>query len=142
MNALLSIKPEYGEKILIGEKRYEFRRTMFSDPSSVEYVILYSSSPLQRVIGAFSFSRVIQDTPEDLWSSFGEESGIETRQQFLDYFSGTKTGYAIEISDVVVLDDPVDPRNLIDDFSPPVSFEYVNGEFDPVFEALSHGDSR
>lgn len=130
MNALLSIKPEFAEKILTNEKRYEFRKTTFRDPTKVENVIMYSSSPDQEIVGSFTFENVIQDDPEDLWENFGDASGIEDRSRFLDYFSNTELGYAIEIQDVCRLRSPVDPRRYFDDFRPPVSFHYVNGEYD------------
>lgn len=34
MKAMLSIKPEYVERILSGEKTYEFRRTIFRRPGA------------------------------------------------------------------------------------------------------------
>jgi type I restriction enzyme S subunit len=128
-NVLLSIKPEFAEKILSREKRYEFRKTRFRDPSKVDTVIMYSSSPDQEIVGTFTFERVIQDDPENLWDNFGDVSGIDNRSRFLDYFSNTETGYAIEIQEVFRLPSPVDPRRHFDDFRPPVSFQYVNGDY-------------
>lgn len=139
MNALLSIKPEFGEKILEGEKQYEFRKSVFSDPSAVEKVILYASSPVQRIIGYFSIGEIYQDTPIALWEGFGDASGIDSREQFLSYFSGKEEGYAIEIDETTSLETPVDPREHLDDFRAPMSFTYVNGEFDFV---LDSSDSR
>lgn len=135
MDALLSIKPEFGEKILEGEKEYEFRKTVFKDPSKVDNIIMYASSPVQRIIGFFSISKVIEGRPEDLWNRFKDQSGIDDRGRFLDYFAGRKTGYAIEIENVVPLSQPVDPSSYIDDFQPPMSFNYVNGEFDFLLDS-------
>lgn len=134
MNALLSIKPEYAERILRGEKRYEFRRTVFCNPSSVDRVIMYASSPVQRIIGFFFFSNIVEGRPEELWSRFEDVSGVSDRRHFMDYFSEKETGYAIEIDKAVSLEEPVDPWEYFEDFQPPVSFNYVNGEFDFVFE--------
>lgn len=142
MNALLSIKPEFGEKILEGEKQYEFRKTVFSDPSTVERVILYASSPVQGIIGYFSLGQIIEDSPQALWRRFGHQSGVDSRERFLGYFSEKETGYAIEIDSVTSLRQPIDPRKHLDDFRPPMSFRYVNGEFDSILESsctqLSH----
>ena len=135
MNALLSIKPEFGEKILEGDKQYEFRKTVFSDPSSVEKVILYASSPVQRIIGYFSPGQIIEDTPQDLWRRVGHLSGIDSRERFLEYFSEKETGYAIEIDSPTRLQRPIDPRELLDDFQAPMSFKYVNGEFASSLES-------
>lgn len=135
MNALLSIEPEFAEKILDGEKQYEFRRTAFRDPSAVEKVILYASSPVQLIIGFFSIGDVIEDTPQKLWNRYGSESGINRRERFMDYFSGKATGYAIEIEDTVQFQTPVNPWEHLDDFYPPMSFNYVNSEFDFLLKA-------
>ena len=137
MNALLSIKPEFAEKILTREKRYEFRKTRFRDPSKVDTVIMYSSSPDQEIVGTFTFENVIQDDPEDLWDDFGDVSGIEDRSRFLNYFSNSETGYAIEIKDVCRLPSPVDPRSHFEDFRPPVSFQYVNGDYNHLIHPRS-----
>lgn len=134
MNALLSIKPEFGEKILKGEKEYEFRRRVFSNPSSVERVIMYASSPVQRIIGFFSFSNIIEGSPEELWRQYRASSGITDRQRFMNYFSPRQTGFAIEIDEVVALQKSIDPNNHLEEFRPPVSFKYVNGEFDFIFQ--------
>jgi len=135
MNALLSIKPEYAEKILSGDKEYEFRRRAFRNPSSVDRVIMYASSPIQRIIGFFSIADVVEGRPEELWSRFKDVSGITERQVFMDYFSEKETGFAIEIAEAVSLEQPVDPWEHLNEFHPPVSFIYLNGELDFVFNS-------
>ena len=48
MNAfLLSIKPEYAEKIFAGIKTYEYRRKIFKD-GSVKTVVVYVTSPIKK----------------------------------------------------------------------------------------------
>jgi len=84
MNALLAIKPEFAEKILAGEKRYEFRRTAFRDSAEIEFIYLYASAPVKRVVGLFTSERIIEASPTELWELFGEESGMENKERFLD----------------------------------------------------------
>lgn len=134
MNVLLSIKPEFSEKILSGVKQYEFRKTIFSDPSSVETAYMYASSPVQEVVGAFHVGNVNEGNPKTLWGEFGEISGINDETRFLDYFGDNDTGYAIEIQDPISIDPPVNPRTFVNDFRPPVSFQYVNGEYDHLLD--------
>lgn len=43
MKAMLSIKPEYVDRILKGEKTYEFRRRIFRR-HDVDTIVIYSSS--------------------------------------------------------------------------------------------------
>jgi type I restriction enzyme S subunit len=137
MNVLLSIKPEFSGKILSGEKRYEFRKTKFSDPSNVDTIYMYASSPVQRIVGAFTMGEITAGEPEILWSAYGEDSGIDDRSRFMEYYAGTKTGYAIEVEDTTRLSQPVDPRGFIEDFRPPVSYQYVNGEYDAMMSQSS-----
>lgn len=128
MNALLAIKPEFAEKILAGEKRYEFRRTAFRDSAEIEFIYLYASAPVKRVVGLFTSERIIEASPTELWELFGEESGMENKERFLDYFEGVDTGYAIEIDDTHRFDSPLDPTELFDEFSYPMSFNYLTAE--------------
>ena len=48
-NVLLSIKPEFAEKIFQGVKRYEFRKALFKN-REVEKIIVYASAPVSKVI--------------------------------------------------------------------------------------------
>lgn len=142
MNVLLSIKPEFADRILTGEKRYEFRRSIFKDPQKVDTVFMYASLPVQRIVGMFTFSGVIEEHPEALWDNYGSESGMKDKKRFLGYFDGKESGYAIEIEQAHELGDPVDPKTLIEGFRPPVSFQYVNGEFDAVLDDCALGEPR
>jgi len=135
MDVLLSIKPEFAEKILGHEKRYEFRKTSFRDPSIIETIYMYASSPVQEIVGSFSLSSVSEGTPAELWREFGSDSGIDQRSRFMDYFANTDTGYAFEVTDVQRFTEPVDPKQHIKDFRPPVSFQYLRGEYDSLIGA-------
>ena len=57
---LLSIKPEFAEKIFDGTKKFEFRKTIFKN-NNVQKVIVYASSPVQKVIGEFSIEDILND---------------------------------------------------------------------------------
>jgi type I restriction enzyme S subunit len=125
MDALLSIKPEFAEKILSGEKRYEFRRTSFRSTEKINFVYLYSSAPVMKIVGGFSTLRTIEANPEQLWDLFSEEAGID-RNRFMTYFEDVQTGYAIEVDDTYRLNEPIDPNETFDGFSPPMSFMYLD----------------
>ena len=91
---LLSIKPEFAHKIFDGTKKYEFRKQIFKD-SSVKKVIVYSSSPEQKVIGEFKIDTILSDTPSAIWLQTRDYSGIS--QAFYDeYFRGRQNAYAIK----------------------------------------------
>lgn len=132
MDALLAIEPEFAHKILSGKKRYEFRKTTFGDAEEVDVVYLYASSPERMIVGGFVSSRIVPATPTELWELFGDESGIESVDRFMEYFDGADVGYAIEIDDVYEFDEYVDPRAVFKNFSPPMSFHYLNTESEQV----------
>ena len=56
---LLSIKPEYVDAIFAGSKHYEFRRRIFAN-RDIERIIVYASSPVQRVVGEFEIDEIIE----------------------------------------------------------------------------------
>ena len=51
MELLLSIRPEFVEKIISHEKKYEFRKRIFR--KNVDKIFIYSSSPEKKIIGYF-----------------------------------------------------------------------------------------
>lgn len=126
MHALLAIKPEFADKILEGEKKYEFRRTSFKDHKEVGIVFLYSTSPVKRIVGFFTTDRVVEASPDELWDLYGDKSGINNRERFMNYFEEQNTGYAIHVENVHQFHEPINPADLFEDFSPPMSFNYVN----------------
>lgn len=128
MDALLAIDPEYARKILAGEKDYEFRRQTFADPDAVETIYLYATAPEQKIVGGFAGEEVIEAAPETLWDRFRDSSGVDDREILLDYFEGTDTGYAIRVGERIRFADNVDPDSVFADFSPPMSFQYLDAE--------------
>ncbi len=120
---MLSIKPEFVERILDGSKRFEFRRTMFKEP--VRSVVVYSTMPVGQVVAEFDVKRIHQLPIHDLWGLTKEYAGI-SEDRFFDYFKGKELGYAIEIGTIERYKEPL---SLKADFgvSPPQSFVYVEG---------------
>lgn len=122
MNALLSVKPEFANRILDGTKKYEYRKRVFSKP--VERIFVYSSSPTQRIVGEIELVQVHCAAPSSIWRRTRLHSGI-SRRYFLEYFSGRDVGYAIEVGAVHPYSRPVDPFTVLVGFVPPQSYMYV-----------------
>lgn len=123
-SALLSIKPEFAEAILEGRKTYEFRRRIFQK-ADVRRVVIYSSSPVQRVVGEFTADEILALAPAKLWSVTSDGAAV-SRKFFDDYFRGTATGFAVKIGNPRRF---VRPRKLKDYCGlrqPPQSFCYLN----------------
>lgn len=122
MKVLLSIKPEFAERIFDGSKKYEFRKAIFKNPD-VKTIVVYASSPVQRVIGEFDIETILSDAPETLWKETQEFSGI-TEDFFFDYFSKRNVGFAIKVKQVRRYNKPRCLRTSYN-VSPPQSFCYV-----------------
>jgi predicted transcriptional regulator len=121
---LLSIKPGFANDILDGKKRFEFRRLLFRR-ENVTRVVIYASTPEQRVIGEFKIGALLSLSPDDLWSKTRRFAGID-REQFDSYFAGKVQAHAIKVSAPVRYRRPLD---LFRDFGlcrPPQSFCYVS----------------
>jgi predicted transcriptional regulator len=125
MKVILSIKPEFAEKIFNGTKKYEFRRSVFKN-RNIKTVIVYASSPVQRVIGEFEIDSIINEDLDLLWDQTKEHSGI-TEDYFFDYFVNKEKGFAIKIKNTKKYSQP---KCLKEDFnlSPPQSFAYWSGK--------------
>lgn len=95
MKVLLSIKPEFANRIFDGSKKYEFRKSIFKN-SSIKTVVVYASSPVSRVIGEFEIETILSGHPVSLWKETHESSGI-SEESFFKYFSERETGFAIKI---------------------------------------------
>ena len=75
MRVLLSIKPEYAEKILSGAKRFEYRKAAPRN-TAVRTVVIYATLPVGKVIGEFEIGGVLREPPEVLWNQTKQASGI------------------------------------------------------------------
>lgn len=122
MKVLLSIKPEYADRIFEGSKKFEFRKTIFKKPD-IKTVVVYASSPVQRVIGEFDIDTILSDAPKDLWKQTSEHSGI-SKEFFFEYFSEKEVGFAIKVKNARRYKKP---RILKEKYNvaPPQSFCYV-----------------
>lgn len=122
MKVLLSIKPEFVERIFSGEKKFEFRRSIFKNKEIVR-VIIYASSPIKKVVGEFEISEILLDTIDSLWNKTSTHAGIE-KEYFLKYFENRDKGFAIKIKSIKKYKNPFCISQL--GKKPPQSFVYVN----------------
>lgn len=123
MKVLLSIKPKFAEKIFSGEKKYEFRRTIFKN-KDIKKIVVYVSAPVQKVIGEFEIDQIISNEPAELWKQTKESSGI-SEEFFFQYFTARSIAYAIKVKSVKKYKKPLCIRK---DFkvTPPQSFIYIS----------------
>ena len=122
MKVLLSIKPEFVEQIFNGNKKYEFRRTIFKN-KGITKVIIYASAPISRIVGEFDIEEILTDNVNELWNITKEFSGIN-KEYFYKYFSKKDSGFAIKIKSFKKYETPLNISSL--GKKPPQSFLYLN----------------
>ena len=120
---LLSIKPKFVDSIITGTKKFEFRKSIFKN--KVDKIYIYASSPVKQIIGFFIIENIIKDHPNNLWKNYNQFAGID-KNEFFNYFSGKENGYAIQIGELELFDDPLNPYEIISNFTPPQSFYYFD----------------
>ncbi|PLB85299.1 hypothetical protein C0T31_11720 [Dysgonamonadaceae bacterium] len=123
MKVLLSIKPQFAEKIFNGTKKFEFRKSIFKN-NKVKSVVVYASSPVQKVIGEFEIEEILMENPATLWKITHNFSGI-TKEYFDQYFTARDTAYAIKINRTKKYNSPLNLKTDLGIDFPPQSFMYL-----------------
>ena len=123
MNVILSIRPNFCKMIFSGQKKYEYRKRVFKR-TDIDRVYVYASKPFCRIVGYFTIAAMIEDNPTEIWKITHKGSGIN-KEYFDAYFKNCDMAHAIKIGEVVKLDNPIDPKEVIKDFHAPQNFMYV-----------------
>jgi predicted transcriptional regulator len=118
---LLSIKPKFADAIMAGEKRVEFRRVRCRP--DVKVVLVYATSPVQRLVGYFDVAFIDESSPEGLWRRYGAVGGI-SQDEYQRYYAGAQTAIAIGVGKVHRLPGLCRLRQLSPTATPPQSFHY------------------
>ena len=125
MNILLSIKPIYLQKIINGEKKYEFRKKIPN--KKIDKVYLYVGVPVKKIVGFFEVDEILKKSVFDLWNETKISAGIDYKT-YSNYFKDYKVGIALHIKNFNLFSEPINPYESIKDFRPPQSFSYFNLE--------------
>jgi predicted transcriptional regulator len=86
-------------------------------------VVVYASSPMQKVIGEFEIDSIINASLADLWKKTKRFAGID-EDYFYQYFAEREMGYAIKIKKTKMYKKPLCLREDYNLF-PPQSFLYL-----------------
>lgn len=125
MKVLLSIKPEFVEKIFAGTKKYEFRKSLFQR-RDIKHIVIYASAPIKRVVGEFEIAEILSDDVDVIWEKTKRHSGI-SKEFYMSYFHHKGQANAIRIGHVTKYNKP----KSLSDFNiqhAPQSFRYLEGE--------------
>lgn len=119
---LLSIKPEFAEKIFNGTKKYEFRKSIFKR-QGIRKIVVYASSPVKKVIGEFLVEGILSDTVDQIWRKTHQGAGI-TKKFYESYYENRNRAYAIKVGSTIKYDKFRDltEYNIV---AAPQSFAYI-----------------
>ena len=131
MNVILSIKPEFVEKIFSGEKQYEYRKILFKQ--KVDTVYIYASRPISKIVGEFKIDEILCDTPGNIWKETRCQSGV-TRKFFDKYYKGREKAVALKIKECKEYKEAINPDSLIPNFKVPQSFIYIEDKITPQIQ--------
>lgn len=123
MKVLLSIKPQFVDEIFNGNKKFEYRKSIFKR-KGIKSVVIYATMPIGKIVGEFDIEEILEEHPEALWKKTGKYSGIS--KDFYDsYFIDRDKGYAIKIKSLNKYDVPRCPHQMYGKFTAPQSFKYL-----------------
>lgn len=118
---LMSINPQHVDRILAGEKRFEYRKNRCKQ--KVDSILIYSTAPVMRIVGEVEVKGVIEDSPQNVWIKTSSASGID--KAFFDaYYTDKKVAVAYVLGKVKRYSKP----HFLADYgikSAPQSFVYI-----------------
>lgn len=130
---LISVKPEFANKILNNEKTIELRKTK-PNVKTGDYVIIYSSSPVKAILGFGLIKNIIVSTPIQMWENYSLNVGID-KLRFIEYYKDKERSIGIEIEHIK----RVNPISLKEikvietNFHPPQIYRYISNN---LFKSL------
>ncbi len=120
---IISIKPNFVDKILCGEKTVELRtRRANIQPGTKMWI--YSTLPRGEICAFASVEYVYTDTPESIWAQYSEEIAI-TEKEFWEYVGDRDAVSVIKMSQVDSVKSGVTLKKIKDkigSFNPPQFF--------------------
>jgi len=120
-NIILPIKPLYANKILSGEKKYEYRKKLCKD--SIDKIYIYATSPVKKIIGEVKVLQKLNQEKKVLWEISKEESGV-SREEFFKYFQKTEIGCAYYLGEVKKYNEPLTLESIGIKYTPQ-SYVYI-----------------
>ena len=120
----MSIKPEYVDKIFSGEKKYEYRKRLCKE--KIDTIIVYSSSPIQKVVGELKIKQVLYDKKNVIWNKTNKYGGI-TKIKYDNYYENCDYAVAYEIEKAILYDKQKDLKDF-NVRTAPQSYVYITNK--------------
>lgn len=106
---LISIKPDYSQAILAGIKKVEYRKRGFSRP--VKKMIIYETSPIQKVVGEVLVLGILQDSVDRIWKMTCDVGEV-SKDDFYRYYGNRKKAYAIQLGEIRIYGKPLNLKDF------------------------------
>ena len=120
-SVLMSIKPQYVQRIMTGKKKYEFRKKACK--KNVDKIYIYSTVPVKKVVGEAEVELVLIETPEIIWEKTKDDAGID--KDFFDrYYKDREEAVAYKLINVKKYKNPRSLKEL-GIKSAPQSYQYM-----------------
>ena len=123
---LLSIHPEYVERILNGTKTVELRKRR-PNVELGSQVLIYSTMPEGKIVAQATISKIEVRTPGQLWKTVKKKCGV-VKSAFDAYYEFAEKAVGIHLVDVMELEVPLSldaVRAMWPEFHPPQQFRYL-----------------
>lgn len=121
---LLSIHPKYVQRIMCGDKIYEYRKSKCK--MEVHKILIYSTSPIMKVVGEADVESILEGNPTEIWEKTKRKSGV--KKNFFDkYYENKSQAIAYKLCNVREFDEP----KTLNDYgvrNAPQSFKYITIE--------------
>ena len=120
---LMPINPQYVDEILAGRKKYEYRKIK-AKRKNVDKMIIYSTSPIMKVVAEVDVKEILEETPEKLWEITKSESGI-TKSFYNKYYKNKDTAIAYKLGEIKFYNEPKELNDIGINYVPQ-SFIYLD----------------
>lgn len=118
----MSIHPQYVDRIMSGEKRYEFRKIKCA--KKIDRMVIYATKPYGYIVGEADISQVIEGPKEEVWEKTKKFSGL-SEKEYLDYFCNCKDAVAYRMNNVQLYSEHKNLKD-INMTRPPQSYCYLD----------------
>jgi predicted transcriptional regulator len=133
---LISIKPEFVQKILDKQKTIELRKAR-PQLNIGDFILVYESSPTKSLVGWFEVQEIIYEEIQVLWKKVKDDAGV-SKKEFDDYYQKSNFGVGIRIKDRFTSKLSLEEiRKTWVRFRPPQSFHYLKEDEIAIAEKIT-----
>lgn len=129
---ILSIHPRHIEKILSGQKRYEYRKYI---PTDIQHIVVYATAPIKAIVAFIDVDAILNDNPDTIWEKTQDYSGV-SKEFFMDYYREKQSAYAIHFERVHKVIVPKSLTALKDITYAPQAYKYVQETLPEIYQKL------